>query len=303
MDIEDLKLLRLLLSGKKIIEISEQINLTQPAVTARIKKLRHIFQDEIIVRKGKQVSLTTKAISMTNTILRLCENIEDLIPSHQFDPYKNASTIYLHMSETMFYLCSDAIIEKIYGYNVDHHVNIEVFPTELGIEKKYDFNSAELVLGGAQSIEGFNQEVLGWDHFALGYQDFKIKQKEPGKLTMKEYLKLPHIAFSKAEDNNLLLANLSHPDPRNVVVRTNSLSILCQTLKDKYVCTIPSCFAYKYNLRTLPLPFENMPIPIMLSYPPYLQMDTKNKWLRKICSDVINTYININSDKIKSAGD
>ncbi|WP_440683931.1 LysR family transcriptional regulator [Cysteiniphilum halobium] len=288
MDNEDVEVLRLLLTGAKVTEIGEQINLSQPAITARINKLRNYFDDPLLVRDGKEMVLTEKAISLSNAITRLSESIASLYPMEHFDAKNTPSIINLYISDGHYYFCFEEYIDAIYAVNDQHEVRITVFPIEQGIEGRYDFQNADIIIGTIYPIKGYIQEVIAWDQYQLVHQFDALKSSK--KVTMQQYLKLPHVVFAKDDENNPFLGNLSKPDPRNIKLRTNSIDIAYQNiLKGKCVATLSGSFAKEHDLGCLALPFVTPDIPIALSYPNFLQIDAKNRWLRNLCAKVIRT--------------
>lgn len=288
MDNEDVRILRLLFEGASVTEVGEKINLSQPAVTARINKLRKYFDDPLLVRDGKEMVLTAKALSLTNAITRLHENIESLYPIEHFDAKNTPSIINLYMSDGHYYFCFEEYIDAIYAVNDRHEVRITVFPLEAGIEGRYDFQNADIIIGTVYPIKGFTQEVIAWDQYQLVHQISGLKNTK--KLTMQQYLKLPHIVFAKDDESNPFLEYLSRPDPRNIKLRTNNINVAYPHIaQGKYAATLGESFAKNHGLAYLPLPFFTPEIPIALSYPNFLQIDAKNRWLRNLCAKVIRT--------------
>ncbi|WHN65777.1 LysR family transcriptional regulator [Cysteiniphilum sp. QT6929] len=288
MDNEDVQVLRLLLTGAKVTEVGEQINLSQPAVTARINKLRKYFDDPLLVRDGKEMVLTAKALSLSNAITRLHESIQSLYPIEHFDAKNTPSIINLYISDGHYYFCFEEYIDAIYEVSDLHEVRITVFPLESGIEGRYDFQNADIIIGTVYPIKGFTQEIIAWDQYQLVHQVSSLKNTK--KITMQQYVKLPHVVFAREDESNPFLEYLSRPDPRNIKLRTNNINVAYPHLaQGRCVATLGESFAKEHGLAYLPLPFFTPEIPIALSYPNFLQIDAKNRWLRNLCAKVIRT--------------
>ncbi|WP_192482937.1 MULTISPECIES: LysR family transcriptional regulator [Cysteiniphilum] len=286
MDNEDVEVLRLLLTGAKVTEVGEKINLSQPAVTARINKLRGYFDDPLLVREGKDMVLTTRALSLSNAITRLSESIESLYPMEYFDAKNTPTIINLYLSDGHCHFCFEEYINAIYAINDQHEVRITVFPLEQGIEGRYDFQNADIIIGTLYPIKGYTQEIIAWDEYQLVHQMDALNGNK--KITMQQYLKLAHVVFAKDDESNLFLEWLSKPDPRNIKLRTNNINVASESIaKGRCVGTIGSSFAKERGFAYLPLPFATPLLPIAFSYPNFLQIDAKNRWIRSVCAKVI----------------
>jgi DNA-binding transcriptional LysR family regulator len=62
LDIDDLLILTLLIDGISVTGIGEKINLTQPAITQRLGKMRRLLGFAITIRVGQSVKLTSHGL-------------------------------------------------------------------------------------------------------------------------------------------------------------------------------------------------------------------------------------------------
>jgi DNA-binding transcriptional LysR family regulator len=62
LDIDDLLILTLLIDGISVTGIGEKINLTQPAITQRLGKMRRLLGFAITIRVGQSVKLTNHGL-------------------------------------------------------------------------------------------------------------------------------------------------------------------------------------------------------------------------------------------------
>lgn len=64
LDFDDLYLLRHLLEGKTIAATAQQLGLTQPAVTQRMRKIERVFAEPLLAKAGRHVKLTKEGVAV-----------------------------------------------------------------------------------------------------------------------------------------------------------------------------------------------------------------------------------------------
>ena len=86
-DLNLLVALDVLLSERNVTRAGERLNLSQSAMSSTLARLRHTFDDELLVRVGRQLELTSYAEEIAGPV-RLClQQIEDLLNARQgFEP-------------------------------------------------------------------------------------------------------------------------------------------------------------------------------------------------------------------------
>ncbi|WP_192485282.1 MULTISPECIES: LysR family transcriptional regulator [Cysteiniphilum] len=282
MDISDLQILQLLLSEQSISRVANVMNLSQPAVTIRLGKMRDRFKDELLIRDGNNMLLTNKAKSLIKPLQNILDDIDYLIPAEEFIPEKTAATFKLYVSEHFSYLGLTSLLQQINKTNPNHIINVRTFPVIYQIQQKFDFTHADLVVGILNNLDSFNAELLFEDSLVIGYRNYPL----PEKLDYDTYINLPHMLFSFDDDHNKFLHYLTRPDPRNIYSRVSTLSAALEIMDDQCIIVTANSLAKRFNLNTAPLPFETKPVMLQAFYPQRLKYDAKNKWLRQLCKEI-----------------
>lgn len=282
MDIYDLQLLQLLLSEQSISRVANMMNLSQPAVTIRLGKMRDRFKDELLIRDGNNMILTNKAKSLIRPLQSILDDLDYLLPSETFNPKTNASTFNLYVSDTFSSLALSPILKKINQSNPDHIINVLMFPALYQIQRNFDFTHADLIIGILNNIDSFLAEELLEDSLIIGYRNYPL----PQSLDYETYTNIPHIVFGFEDEQNKFLDYLTRPDPRNIYARVTSLSAALEIMDDQCIIVTSNSIAKTFNLNTFPLPFKTNPIKLCAFYPQRLKYDAKNKWLRQLCKEV-----------------
>ncbi|MEF1302536.1 LysR family transcriptional regulator, partial [Vibrio owensii] len=82
-----LKVLSVILETQNTTVAAERLCTSQPAVSRNLRKIRELFNDDILVRKGAVMELTPKAEELKTQLSGLIHDIEALVNTEErFDP-------------------------------------------------------------------------------------------------------------------------------------------------------------------------------------------------------------------------
>src|SRR5262245_63161385 len=99
----DLNLLlafQVLVRERSVSRAAERLFLGQPAMSGALARLRQVFQDEILVRTGRGMEPTTKALALYAQLTPALESIRATLFEHPvFDPATQSRTFHLGMRD------------------------------------------------------------------------------------------------------------------------------------------------------------------------------------------------------------
>src|SRR5689334_8481772 len=81
-----LRVLDAMLECRNVTRAGERFNLTQPAASAALARLREAFGDELLVQVGREMKLTPKAERMRDPIKQLLALLETTLESTEVNP-------------------------------------------------------------------------------------------------------------------------------------------------------------------------------------------------------------------------
>lgn len=81
-----LRILNAMLECRNVTRAGERFNLTQPAASAALARLREAFGDELLVQVGREMKLTPKAERMRDPVKQLLALLETTMESPDVDP-------------------------------------------------------------------------------------------------------------------------------------------------------------------------------------------------------------------------
>lgn len=86
LDYQQLRVFNTLLNERSVTKTAKRLGLTQPTVSAVLKKLRNEFDDPLFIRAQRGVTPTVKAELMATDIRQILDKIESLGADAVFDP-------------------------------------------------------------------------------------------------------------------------------------------------------------------------------------------------------------------------
>jgi DNA-binding transcriptional LysR family regulator len=99
-DFRDLRVLDALIREGSITGAAQALETTQPAISKLLRRLRARFDDPLVVRRGRGVQPTTRAVEMSAQIRKLLEMADGLQQQRlPFDPEKSEKTFSLLLTD------------------------------------------------------------------------------------------------------------------------------------------------------------------------------------------------------------
>ena len=88
--------LNALLDHENVSLAAKQIGITQPAMSAQLKRLRDLFNDPLLVPSGRRLVATTRARALQNDLHAHLQGLNALLRDHTvFDPASSETTFRL----------------------------------------------------------------------------------------------------------------------------------------------------------------------------------------------------------------
>jgi len=288
-----------ILHRRNVTEAARHLNLTQSAVSASLKRLRLMFDDDLLIPRGRELILTEKAESLLPGLDRLLANAGDFLEETPFDPttaktkFRIATADYVttllapHLSPTLRDLAPNVTVQVTAGTagtaftpkNLRQNLlDLIIGPEDISRwmpinfhDEKSDFafdicSSDELV--GIESTK-HHTDARNWD--------------------LESYLSHPHVTFHFNEDchasierETISSLNLKQNDKILVPEFTLLPMLVCST---GFISVVPKSLGIYYaahlplRLFTPPLPFP--PLRLVMIWSKARQRDEELTWFRK----------------------
>ncbi|HEY3982444.1 LysR family transcriptional regulator [Cedecea sp.] len=125
-DLNLLIVLDSLLEECSVSKTARKLNVTPPAISKSLNKLRDSFQDQLLVRSGSILTLTPLAMQLRPQIRNLIDNIESVLNQNlSFDIGKTPLTFNIASNDVMIALLNSGLVQEL--IEIDHHVVLDFY--------------------------------------------------------------------------------------------------------------------------------------------------------------------------------
>jgi DNA-binding transcriptional LysR family regulator len=270
-----------------ITRASRRLNLSQPAVSHALGRLRELFDDPLFTRHGHAMTPTPLARRMIEPIRQSLQGLEvTLSKVDRFDPGTATKRFVVGMRDAVESAVLADLMRAIAG--AAPRVDISVVRTERrDIERELSAGTLDAALDVMLPLP----EEVRRQHLGVEWLTIVARRRHPalrGRPTLDAYLQQEHIAVSSrrrglsAEDFELGRHNLR----RRVRLRCQNYFAACQVVRETdLVLTMPQRHA-----RILNAHFGNQLLPFPLKVPAFdsylywhanAEADPANAWLRQ----------------------
>ena len=300
-DLNLLVYLDALLRERNVTQAAAQLNLSQPAMSNGLRRLRELFDDPLLVRTSEGMTPTERALELEPIVREVLTSIDRAVqPRSEFDA-RNAHRVFRIMASdyaesTLFPSVLGKLRTLAPGLTLDIMTPSDV--SFLDVER----GKVDMVINRFDSMpQSFHQIHLWNDTFTC-----VLSPENPvlEDFTLENYLKANHVWVSKTgmgvgvgvnPDDvqrlgwvDLALNKLGKKRQIRVFTRHYQAAMTLAEQNDLIV-TLPTRAAQlkrdnpRVVLRDPPL--EIPPLELKMAWSPLLQHNPANKWLRKLIAD------------------
>ncbi|WP_438042659.1 LysR family transcriptional regulator [Sorangium sp. So ce128] len=294
-DLNLLTVLDAVLTERNVTRAAERLGMTQPAVSSALNRLRLLFNDDLIVRRGKEMAPTPRALALVGPIRKALDLIQaSLAHTGAFD-CTASRTFRLGISDIGEALLLPRFLQWL--EQLGARVRLD-FCREPGtsLQNEMRLGKIELVLDHiAIPGEEFRRtRVLDLEFVALVRQDHPTVGPS---LTLDEYMALEHVIIEPREGQTNLAEQIQAVVGRSRRVRVQVpryLSMPFIVSQSNLVCTVPlplaRLFEQHFPVRVVSCPLPIQPIPLFMMWHACQDGDPAHEWLRRslieLCSRI-----------------
>ena len=290
-----------LLRERNVTQAANQLNLSQPAMSNGLRRLRELFDDPLLVRTSEGMTPTERALELEPIVREVLTSIDRAVqPRSEFDA-RNAHRVFRIMASdyaesTLFPSVLGKLRTQAPGLTLDIMTPSDV--SFLDVER----GKVDMIINRFDTMpQSFHQIHLWNDTFTcvLSPENPVLK-----KFTLENYLKANHVWVSKTgmgvgvgvnPDDvqrlgwvDLALNKLGKKRQIRVFTRHYQAAMTLAEQNDLIV-TLPTRAALlkrdnpRVVLREPPLDIPQLEL--KMAWSPRLQHNPANKWLRKLIAD------------------
>ncbi len=143
LDLNLLVALDALLQERNISRAAERVNLSQPAMSNALSRLREYFGDELLIQVGRQMMLTPRAESLQQPVREILLRVEsDVVAPAVFDPATSIRSFSMLVSDFTTTVFMPPLLRALYAAAPFVQIHLEPqarMPHELLEEGEADF--------------------------------------------------------------------------------------------------------------------------------------------------------------------
>ncbi len=300
-DLNLLVYLDVLLRERNVTQAANQLNLSQPAMSNGLRRLRELFDDPILVRTSEGMTPTERALELEPVVREVLTNIDRAVqPKAEFQPEKAQRVFRIMASDYAESTLLPTVLSKL--RNVAPGLALDIMtPSDvsfLDVER----GKVDMVINRFDAMpQSFHQITLWHDTFSC-----LLSPENPvlDNWTLDGYLEASHVWVSKTgmgvgvgmdpSDVQRLgwvdgaLNKLGKKRQIRVFTRHYQAAMTLAEQNDLIV-TLPTRAAQlKSNNPRVVLrepPLEIPPLELKMAWSPLLQQNPANRWLRRLITD------------------
>lgn len=284
---------------QSVTRVAANLNLTQPAVSNALSRLRKLFDDPLFVRSPEGMLPTPVADNVVSDIRKALSLLgRSVTVNARFEPIHSEKVFRLGMNDLAESLLLPHLrlaVQKaapnitIQSYYVDRATATEDLKA----------GSLDLLL----DTPAVNAKEFG--HQALGELQYVVAMRQEHPLAQ-QLLSLPayldndhlHVSSRRKGRGQMDIALHGLGKRRRIKMRVQSYLVASQITKETdLLWTAPKVLADKTDLYLSPLPFKTEPLSWNLYWHKNAELDPASQWIRQIMAEVTRDVLNPDSAK------
>ena len=280
--------LDVLLEERNVTRAARRLNLSQPALSGQLARLRELFDDPLLVpsENGRGMVPTQRAIDLHPRLVEALSQLHDAVrTTTSFDPTTSKRTFIVAANDSVFTIVGLPVMAALLAIG-NPALKLAVVPIgDPTLVERMARSEVDLFLGDVSKVpDTLKSRTLLVDRFQMAQRKDHPRGTSPASLD--EYCALPHVIVSQHghfhSPIDQTLAQLSRT--RNVVAAVPSYNQVALVLANtECVSTLPGRLLSHYRafVDVLDLPFEVPAFNVAMAWHPRAQNDEGQAWLRK----------------------
>jgi DNA-binding transcriptional LysR family regulator len=285
LDLNLLLALDVLLAERSVTRAAAKLNVTQPAMSGSLARLRDYFEDPLIVQVGRTMELTPLAQALVGKVRDIMTRIDAAISTDpEFDPA---------LSKRRFSIAASDYVARVLLLDVMREVHRSAPGITFEIRQTTQRGPAELESGELDMMifpeidvldEHPHEPIFEDTYVVIGWRDSSVLNDD---LTFDEFMGFGHVVFGNEHDTTFLdrWFRRQYGDARRIETWVHNFMLIAHSVvgTDR-IATVPSRIATEMA-RNLPLRLLQPPLELprlveVLQWPSHRDADPAHRWIR-----------------------
>ena len=292
-DLNLLAALDILIEERSVSRAAEKMNMSQPAMSAALGRLRTYFEDPVLGAHGKRMIPTAHALILQPMVREVLTSIEALLSvSATFDPARSQRHFRIGASDYLATIVFNTLIAQL--QKAAPGVTLEIIPPFDGQMAMLDQGTIDILLTPAEHCSPdhpaehlidetyvvlgcgnnpmFDRPMTEEDFFSAGHVSVEI-----GRMNRTSFAEVNLRGFGARRRIEVLVASfLLAPD---LIINTSRLTVMQERLA--------IAFSQRMHVRYQPLPFAFPVMREMVQYNRTRAEDTGLQWMIRQIKEAI----------------
>lgn len=293
LDLNLLPSLMVLLEERHITNAATRLNKTQSAMSHTLRKLRDVFQDELLVRSGNEMYLTPLAEALRPELHRMLSDLELMLrPQEELNPAELKRHFYIAATEMTELIILSRLLPTLSKLAPGVHIQTRYAEHRAGESIEQRLRDGEFDLAWTvvfEDVAGIIAQRLYTERLVCVLAPQSPWLDADGVLTLERFVSARHVLISPRGkrggfmDNALAALGLE----REVVWMTGSfLSAPLLTSMTELILTMPEQVALALiktgiQLKIVDPPLELPTFSVVMAYHERFKNDAGHRWLRE----------------------
>jgi DNA-binding transcriptional LysR family regulator len=291
LDLNLLIALDALLSDKSVTKAAAKLNITQPAMSGALARLREYFEDALVIQVGRQMELTPLAQSLVEPIHDVIMRIDSAIATEPtFDPARSKRHFALTASDYVIRVFLKDVLAEL--HRLAPGISFDFRQSTGRVQEELESGEVDFVIGPEIDVlsEHPKETLFDDSYTVIAWKDSKLVGD---KLSLDEYMSLKHVVFRSEHRGIAWLERWfagRYGDVRQIDVSTPSFMLLPHlVVATDRIATVQLRLARTY-LQTLPIrlvepAFELPKLTEILQWNVHRDPDPAIRWLRSVLKE------------------
>ncbi|MEU4222867.1 LysR family transcriptional regulator [Nonomuraea sp. NPDC026600] len=269
--------------------------MTQPAMSGALGRLRAHFDDELLVRKGRDFHLTELAEQLLPVVAEAVGSLEALLGEvREFDPAHSTKQFTVSLSEYAMAVLAEPLTRALGEHAPGCTIAFDALPSD-----RLDFDARltrrDLIVGPLGfDLPGCRQPIFTDHLVCLVARD--NPRSADGRLTLEDLRRLPHAVAEFAGAGEIkrpieVVAEKYGLADRTIQVTVTSLLTLPYAIAGTELCAfVPARLARRcldiLDLVVVETPLESVEITEAAHWHPRRSSEPAGRWVRELLYDV-----------------
>jgi DNA-binding transcriptional LysR family regulator len=292
LDLNLLTALDALLEEGSVAGAAARLHVTSPAMSRSLGRIRKATGDQILVRTGRSMVPTTRALAMRSQVHALVQQAHQLLAAQQelqLEALERVFTVRWH--DALAAACGTALVAAVHRQAPGVQLRL---PAEPGTDTP-ELRRGEVDLASSSSrpaLPDIRHRLVGHDQLVVA-----VRPGHPlteGPLTVERYADAEHVTVSRRGRlrDPIDDALATHGHERHIVTAGPTAAFALQLAPDTdLVLSLPDTVTRRaraqLGLVTLPLPFQMPAIPLYLLWHQRHDDDRAHIWLRDLATETV----------------